>query len=122
MVMSEKRITKRDNFNEIRAIVEDMGREDLVAFIDNELDLLARRASKKSLTKTQKANLELVEVVFNALASHKDAITVSDLIASDENLATLSTQKVSALLKKLVDAERVVKVTEKGKTLYSIAD
>jgi len=120
--MAEKKITKRDNFTELRGIVENMGREDLVAFIDNELDLLNKRASRKSLTKTQKANLELVEVVFEALGACTKAVTVTELIAASENLAEYNTQKVTALLKKLVDAGRVVKVAEKGKTFYSIAD
>ena len=119
--MAEKKITKRDNFNAIREIVEAQGREDLVAFVDNELDLLAKRASKKSLTKTQKENLELVEVVFEALAKCENPVTVAELLAANTDL-DYSNQKVTALLRKLVEAGRAVKVTEKGKTFYSIAD
>ena len=120
--MSEKRVTKKENLTEIRGIVESLGREDLVAFVDNELTLLAKRASRNTLTKTQKENLELVETVFDALSNCDKAVTVSELIAADERISAYSNQKVSALLKKLVDAERVVKVVEKGKAYFSIAD
>lgn len=122
ITMSEKRVTKKENLTEIRGIVEGLGREDLVAFVDNELTLLAKRASRNTLTKTQKENLELVETVFDALSNCDKAVTVSELIAADERISAYSNQKVSALLKKLVDTERVVKVVEKGKAYFSIAD
>ena len=62
----EKKITKRENYASLRAIAEDLNRTDLVAFIDHEVELLDKRAAHPTLTKTQKENLELVEVVFNA--------------------------------------------------------
>ena len=120
--MSEKRITKRDNFNEIRDILEKIGREDLVAFVDNELNLLAKKAAKTTLTKTQKENIAILDDIFNALSNCNKPVTAAELIVSDDRLAELKTQKIAALLKKLVDAGQVIKVTEKGKSYYSIAD
>lgn len=116
----EKRITKRDNFNTIRGILVGLNREDLVAFVDHELELLDKRGASKSLTKTQKENLELVETVYNALAEISNPVTVSEFLTAS-NLE-MSNQKASALLKKLVDTERVVKVTEKGKSYFSVAN
>lgn len=116
----EKKITKRENFATLRTIAENLGREDLVAFIDHEVELLNKRANSNSLTKTQKENLELVEVVFNALAEVGKPVTVTELLTASG--LEMSNQKLSALLKKLVDATRVVKVTEKGKSLFSIAE
>ena len=118
--MVEKRVTKKENFTEIRDILVEMGRDDLVAFVDNELDLLAKRASKKTLTKVQKENLELVEEIYNTLAGCETPVTVTELMSILNG--DFSSQKITALLKKLVDSERAVKVTEKGKTYYSIAD
>lgn len=116
----EKKITKRENYASLRAIAEDLNRTDLVAFIDHEVELLNKRAAHPTLTKTQKENLELVEVVFNALSEISNPVTVSEfLIASN---LEMSNQKASALLKKLVDNERVVKVTEKGKSYFSVAN
>jgi len=116
----EKKITKKENYASLRAIAEDLNRTDLVAFIDHEVELLNKRAAHPTLTKTQKENLELVEVVFNALSEINAPVTVSDFLA--QSSLEMSNQKASALLKKLVDSERVVKVTEKGKSYFSVAN
>ena len=116
----EKKITKRENYASLRAIAENLGREDLVAFIDHEVELLNKRAAHPTLTKTQKENLELVEVVFNALSEINAPVTVSDFLT--QSGLEMSNQKASALFKKLVDSERVVKVTEKGKSYFSVAN
>lgn len=116
----EKKITKKENYASLRAIAENLGREDLVAFIDHEVELLNKRATHPTLTKTQKENLELVEVVFNALSEINAPVTVSDFLT--QSGLEMSNQKASALFKKLVDSERVVKVTEKGKSYFSVAN
>lgn len=116
----EKKITKRENYASLRAIAEDLNRTDLVAFIDHEVELLDKRAAHPTLTKTQKENLELVEVVFNALSEINAPVTVSDFLT--QSGLEMSNQKASALFKKLVDSERVVKVTEKGKSYFSVAN
>lgn len=118
----EKRITKRDNYNAILAIVSELGREDLIDFVNHEIELLNKRANSTSLTKTQKENLELIEVIYNTIIDLAKPVTITDIQDANKTLAELSNQKVSALLKKLVDSERVVKVTEKGKAYFSIAD
>jgi len=116
----EKKITKRENYASLRTIAENLGREDLVAFIDHEVELLNKRAAHPTLTKTQKENLELVEVVFNALVDLARPVTVTEFLEASS--IEMSNQKASALLKKLVDSERVVKVTEKGKSYFSVAN
>ena len=117
----EKRITKRDNYNDLRAIAIELGREDLVKFIDHEIDLLNRKASRPTLTKTQKENLEITEVIYNVIAKFDEPATFAEIYA-DERLNGYSSQKVTALITNLVKAERVVKATDKNKTYYSIAD
>lgn len=116
----EKKITKRENYASLRAIAEELNRTDLVAFIDHEVELLNKRAAHPTLTKTQKENLELVEVVFNALSEINAPVTVSDFLT--QSGLEMSNQKASALFKKLVDSGRVVKVTEKGKSYFSVAN
>ena len=117
----EKRITKRDNFNTIRGILAELNREDLVAFVDHELELLDKRGASKSLTKTQKENLELVEKLYEALANYENPVTITELMDTNEEFGALSNQKVSALMKKLTDTNRVVKYTEKNKSYFSVA-
>ena len=48
-------------------------------------------------------------------------MTASEVLASSEEFAGMSNQKISALLKQLVDEKRVVKVTDKKKSIFKIA-
>ena len=118
----EKKITKRDMFNDIIAIATELNRTDLVEFANHEIELLDKRASHNTLTKVQKANLELVEVVYNTLVELARPATIADIIAANDVFAEFSNQKMSSLLKKLVDSNRVVKVVENKKAFYSIAN
>jgi hypothetical protein len=121
--MSEKRVTKREMFEMIKGIVVDAGVEnedELVAFIEKEQNALVRKTGTK--TKIQKENEVLVEVVYNALAAQGKAVTATELLAdatiAEAGIAT--NQKLSALLKKLVDAQRVAKTSDKKKSYFEI--
>ena len=46
-------------------------------------------------------------------------MTVSDIQSKSETLSALSNQKVSALLRQLVEAGEVVKVVDKKKSYFS---
>ena len=50
----EKKITKRDNFNEIIKIATELNRKDLVEFATHEIELLDRKKSTDTKSKTQK--------------------------------------------------------------------
>jgi DNA-binding transcriptional regulator GbsR (MarR family) len=118
-----KKVTKRDYFAGVRAIVEAStaaNKDELVAFIDKEVELLNRRNASRAdkPTKKQAENAELVEKLYDVLAGLGVASTIADIQAADDELAEFSGQKVSALLKKLVDAGRVVKSYEKKKAYY----
>ena len=70
-------------------------------------------------TAKQVANGELAEQVYNALLSHGEPMTVSDIIHTNEGLIVYSTQKISAICKLLEGAGKVTKSTEKRKTYFS---
>lgn len=112
--MENKRVTKKEYFEILRGIVE--GNDELVAFIDHEVELLSKKSNVK--TKAQKENEAYVEDIYNYLAEIGRPVTVTELIA--EAQLEFTNQKVSALLKKLVDAGRVVKVTDKKKSYFSV--
>lgn len=119
-----KRVTKKEYFGMVREIVEASGvdnKEDILAFVDREVELLSKR--KNGETKAQKENAELMEVVYNKLAEMARPATATEIFNElRDNEAITSNQKVSALLKKLVDEERVVKTADKKKSYFSIAD
>jgi hypothetical protein len=122
----EKKMTKRDYYNEFIAIATELERQDLVDFAKHEIELL----DKKKSSGKDKANETIdknVELVYTELAK-VDKATATELIAKGGLTAlanadgVVTTQKVSAYLKKLVDCGRAVKVVEKKKTYFSVAE
>ena len=109
-----ERMTKKDYFNELRKVVLTAGVEnenELVDFIDKQVELLSKKSNVK--TKAQKENEVIVEKVYEALVRIAKPVTVSELQA-DAEMAEYSNQKLSALLKKLVDTNRVVKTVKRA--------
>jgi hypothetical protein len=124
MIMTKK-MTKKEMFKMVANVVERAeveSKAEMLEFLAHEVELLERKSGKSGQTKTQKENEVLVEQVFNALAELGKPVTVSEFMKeSTHEVATLSNQKLSALFKKLVEAERVVKTTEKKKSYFSVA-
>ena len=114
-------MTKRENYNALRAIVADNA--ELVAFIDHELELLDRKNARHSDKPTAKqvANEDTKGIIVEVLTDAAEPMTISDIVADDPALAGLSTQKVSALLTQLVNDGQVVRTSVKRKSYFAIA-
>ena len=119
----EKKVTKREKFEMLKALVKDNAM--LVEFIDHEIELLDKKKSNGNAKANEKMDSQ-VNLVYNALVSVGRAVSASELIAETDLMAlanesgVVSTQKVSALLKKLVDGDKVEKYTDKKKTYFRI--
>lgn len=100
-----KKLTKTEMFAQIKAHLTDA---DEIAFIDHEIELVAKKNANKSSkpTKKQEANADLKTVIYGAMESEK-AYTIGDLIKSVPELADLSNQKVSALVRQMKEAGMV---------------
>lgn len=121
--MSEKRITKKENFEAIRAILVERGEDELVAVIDHEIELVSKK--RNTQTKAQKANVELVEKVYEILQASDVPMTAGEVFntARDNGIDEItSNQKASALLKMLVDANRVEKLIDGKKSTFKVAE
>ena len=118
-----KKITKRDNFNKLLTIKEVAENTQLVEFINHELELLDRKSASHSTAKTanQKANEEIKTKIVDALVQLGKS-TISELQAGSEEMAEYSNQKLSALLKQLVDSKQVVRTMEKKKAYFEVAE
>lgn len=118
-----KKITKRDNFNKLLTIREVAEDTQLVEFINHELELLDRKSASHSTAKTanQKANKEIKTKIVDALVQLGKS-TISELQAGSEEMAEYSNQKLSALLKQLVDSKQVVRTMEKKKAYFEVAE
>ena len=113
----EKKITKREMFTSIREVVADNA--DMVAFIDHEIELLDKKSSSKKPTATQVANEGLKTTILTVLTD--EGKTASEVLASSTEFSGLSNQKISALLKQLVEEGKVVKETDSKKSVFRLA-
>ena len=91
-----------------------------VAYLENELALLDKKAQNKKATKTQEQNVGIKATILKVLATIGSG-TVTDIQNGNEDLSALSNQKVSALVRQLVESGEVVKTTDKKKSIFSLA-
>lgn len=120
IIMAEKKVTKKENFEVIRGLLVEMGREDLAEVMAHEIELVSKKRAGQ--TKAQKANEGLVEVVYDILANAEEAMTATEIlnVAKDNGVEGIaSNQKVSALLKML--GNRVVKEVKGKKSTFRVA-
>ena len=113
------KITKKEMFMMIKAQVKDNA--EMVAFIDHEIELLDKKASNKKATKTQEANVGIKSTILAVLEGGK-SMTVTEMQGASAELGELSNQKVSALVRQLVEAGEVVKTIDKKVSRFSLAD
>lgn len=122
--MAEKKLTKRDYFNQLLAIEEVKGDEKLVGFINHELELLAKKnaSGDKKATATQIANENIKNEILEEMAKEPNKLfSVSEMIKSFDCCKELSLPKVTALVTQLTKADLVVRVEEKRKAYFKIA-
>ena len=91
-----------------------------VAYLENELTLLDKKAQNKKATKTQEQNIGIKATILKVLATIGSG-TVTDIQNGNEELSALSNQKVSALVRQLVESGEVVKTVDKKKSIFSLA-
>lgn len=122
----EKKITKREMFAEVIALAQGkeikVSADEIVAFAEHEIELLAKKSGAKSKAEQAK-DAEMVALMDRAIGVLEVAdkpMTVTEIMATDEVLGALSNQKVSAIMRKLVEAERVAKGTDKRKSVFSL--
>ena len=88
-----------------RAIAGDIDAEVIERLEALKVQLAKRGSGKHGLTKTQKEGLELMERIIEMLADAADGATATEIGAE----VGVTCQRASALLKKLIEDERVRK-------------
>lgn len=111
------KMTKVQMFNAIKE-VEGLTPA-MVEFIDHEIELLNNKSANKKATKTQEENVEIKAVIKSVLTA--EGATVTEIQSKNEVLSNLSNQRVSALLRQLVEAGEAVKTTDKKKSYFAAA-
>lgn len=118
--MTEKKITKREMYNDlltIPAIAED---ETRVAFIKHEIELLDRKKSSSgNLTPKQKENEVLKDKILEVIKNIGNPVTITDLMKTEE-LSEYSLNKLNALVTQLRRDNLVVRTYEKRVARFSL--
>ena len=115
-----KKMTKREMYEQIKANYALTEAE--VAFIDHELELLAKKnasTGERKPTATQKANEGIKETIVGVLADNGGQMTVTEIAKAIDGDYT--NQKISALVRQLIADGRVEKVVDKRKSFFKLA-
>lgn len=115
-----KKITKREYFTMLMELDSVQERPELVAFIEHEMELLARKNTsngEKKPTAVQVANMALKEAMYEEMEENR-VYTVSEMIKTLPSCEGLSTSKVSAMLTQMEKAGNVSKTVEKRKSYF----
>lgn len=114
------KLTKREVINMIMGEEVIAGNEVYMAYLENELRLLDKKASSKKATKVQEQNVGIKATIMSVLEAKGVGMTVTEILKAHTDLADLTNQKVSALLRQLVEADKVERYTDKKSAKYKV--
>ena len=121
--LKAKKATKKEMFRKLIELAQENERTDLIEFCEHEINLLNKKASASGQTKTQAENEKIKVIIVEELTRIARAVTISELIKESESLGQYSNQKLSALLKQMVENDKTVtKIIDKKKSLFTIAE
>lgn len=114
--MAEKKMTKREMFEQIKAHLTDKAE---IEFVDHELELLAKKNSAdKKPTANQLQNEVIKTSILEGMAENR-MYTISEMQKEITACAELSNQRVSALVRQLVADGKVTRTLDKRKAYFS---
>jgi calcineurin-like phosphoesterase len=114
--MENKKLTKKEKFAMIKEYIQD--NEMLMEFIDNEINLLTKKASSSAKSKTQVENENIKVIIVNLLKSTSLQYTITDFQNAFEEMKDYSNQKLSALFTQLHKENKIERIVDKKKTYF----
>jgi hypothetical protein len=121
MTNTTKKLTKRDHFTTLLTIPAVQADQGLVDFINHELELLAKKNSAEKKPTAQQVANDAVKTAIIAGMERNRLYTVTEVIKSVPACADMTNQRVSALLRQMVDAGTIVRTEEKRKAYFQLA-
>lgn len=132
----EERITKKMRFEELKGILTELGKTELVQFVEHEIDLIDKKAQnrKKETSKRAIENQGISELILEALERVGKPVTITELLKDKalseyvtEEGKVLSNQKVSAIIKPMLKSGvnpggLIVRTTVKRITYFSLTE
>lgn len=113
-----KKLTHKDYYNMLLAIDKVAENEELVKFINGRIEQIDKKASGTSKA-DEKKNAEN-DVIKTAICDTitETAMTISEMQKANPELAELSNQKISSMLRQLISAGEVERTEVKGKAYF----
>lgn len=120
--MSNKKMTKMEKFTMLANLPDVKENPVLSEFVAHEMELLAKKnTGEKKPTAQQTANASIQTAILEGLEVG-EKYTITDIIKEVPECAELTNQRVSALVRQLVDAGKMVRTEDKRKAYFSIAE
>ena len=116
--------TKRDNFTAIIAVLKAAGKNDLVAVMEHEIELLDKKSANRSTKPTvrQAENAEIKSAIVASLEKGK-LYRCSEIQAMNEILASATgTQRTARLCNDLVTDGKLTKMLDKKVVYFALAE
>lgn len=118
--MAEKKMTKKEMWAQILANYPLTDEEK--DYINHEIELLNKRNSKdRKPTATQVANEGIKQNIIAYLDEQAEPKTISDINKGAEGCEDLSNQRISALVRQLIQDGMVARTEVKGRAYFGIA-
>ena len=120
--MTNKKMTKRDYYNNLLTLDSVKANNDLVNFINHELELLDKKNANKSTkpTAVQVANEGIKETILETLSDNGKMMTISEMQKANAELGELSNQRVSALIRQMLADGKVERIEDKRKAYFKV--
>lgn len=113
-------MTKREMFTAMLAIPAIADNAEMTEFINHEIELLVKKASKeRKATKTQIENEAFKAAILNYLIKVEVSRCIKDLQAEIPEISELSNQRVTHLMTALVNSGKVTKEYVKKTPFYT---
>lgn len=118
--MANKKVTKKDMFEEIKKVALELGRIDIVEFAENELNLLERKRNNSKKVDTEKLEKDniLKSAILEVLKNYENGLSVDEIRKADTSIGEESNQKITYLLGVLVK-EKLVEREPKGRKNFT---
>ena len=97
-------------------------KDEIIAYFDNEISLIEKKAerAKTQKSKTQKENEVFKAEILAVLENQTSPLSINDIIGMSETFSGFSCQKMSALLKQLVDSGKVSRQIIEKKPCFAL--
>ena len=128
MTNTNTKFTKAMNYAKLVEIINASNetaeeKDRLVKFCMHETELITKKKASKSETAQDKANLSTMDFILEALATAPNGMTITELTKSPKiaEVEGNSIHRVSALVTKLKNINKVVRTEVKGVARFTLA-